>query len=75
MELPDGLKPPQWDTRLMSKYNGSESKDVFWTWLCSVMFAYQSSQLSGPERDEEQVLILDILLGEKAKEWFQDCMS
>ncbi len=75
MELPDGLKPPQWDARSMSKYNRSELKDVFWTWLCSVIFAYWSSQLGGPDRDEESVLILDVLLGDKAKEWFQDHMS
>ncbi len=59
----------------MTKYTGSESKDVFWQWLKSVVFAYRSSQLGGPERDEEWVLILDLLLEDKAKLWFQDRIS
>lgn len=40
-----------------------------------MVFAYRSSQLGGLERDEEWVLILDLLLEDKAKLWFQDCIS
>ncbi len=75
LQIPDGLKPPRWDAKTMTKYTGSESKDLFWQWLKSVVFMYRSSQLGGPEHDEEQILILDLLLEDKAKLWFQDCIS
>lgn len=75
LQIPDGLKPPRWDAKTMTKYGGSELKDIFWQWLKSVVFAYRSSQLGGPERDEERVLILDLLLEDKAKLWFQERIS
>ncbi|PBK84134.1 hypothetical protein ARMGADRAFT_1088599 [Armillaria gallica] len=30
LQIPDGLKPPRWDAKTMTKYGGLESKDVFW---------------------------------------------
>lgn len=59
----------------MEKYVESESHDMFWQWLWSVAFQYQTTLLRGPDRDEERVLILGTLLEGKAKEWFQDQMS
>ncbi|KAK0432702.1 hypothetical protein EV421DRAFT_1742093 [Armillaria borealis] len=75
LQIPDGLKSLRWDSKTMTKYSGSESKDIFWQWLKSVVFAYRSSQLGGPECDEERVLILDLLLDDEAKLWFQECIS
>ncbi|KAK0242144.1 hypothetical protein EDD85DRAFT_946266 [Armillaria nabsnona] len=75
LQIPDGLKLPRWDAKTMTKYSGSDSKDTFWQWLKSVVFAYRSSQLGGLEHNKECVLILDLLLEDKAKTWFQERIS
>ncbi|KAK0240619.1 hypothetical protein EDD85DRAFT_950466 [Armillaria nabsnona] len=68
--IPDGLKGARLDVKSMKKYDGTSSREVYWEWLRSLVFAYRASQLGGPDRDEERVLILDLLLEGKAKAWF-----
>ncbi|KAK0432737.1 hypothetical protein EV421DRAFT_1742119 [Armillaria borealis] len=69
--IPDGTKGTRLEVKSMKKYDGEASQEVLWEWLHSVVFAYHTSQLGGPDRDEERVLTLDLLLVGKAKTWFQ----
>ncbi|PBK90134.1 hypothetical protein ARMGADRAFT_1083024 [Armillaria gallica] len=71
LSIPDGAKGTRLDVKNMKKYDGTASREILWEWLRSVVFSYCTSQLGGPDRDEEQVLILDMLLEGWAKMWFQ----
>lgn len=75
LAIPDGAKGTHLDTKTMKKYDGTASCEVLWEWLCSVVFAYRTLQLGGPDHDEQRVLILDLLLEGKAKTWFQQKIS
>ncbi|PBK97568.1 hypothetical protein ARMGADRAFT_1076037 [Armillaria gallica] len=69
--IADRLKGARLDVKSMKKYDGTPSHETYWVWLCSVIFAFRASQMGGPDGDEERLLILDSLLEEKAKAWFQ----
>ncbi|PBK97560.1 hypothetical protein ARMGADRAFT_1076027 [Armillaria gallica] len=73
--IPDGLKPSRVDSKSMTKYDGTASRETFWEWLRSVVFTYRAAHLGGLERDEERVLILDTMLAGMAKSWFQRRIS
>ncbi|SJL16375.1 uncharacterized protein ARMOST_19897 [Armillaria ostoyae] len=73
--IPDGTKGARLEVKSMKKYDGEASREILWEWLRSVVFAYCTSQLGGPDRDEERVLTLDLLLVGKAKTWFQQRVS
>ncbi|PBK82267.1 hypothetical protein ARMGADRAFT_1090477 [Armillaria gallica] len=51
--IPDGLKGAHLDVKSMKKYDGTPSRDRYWEWLWSMVFAYRASQMGGPDRDEE----------------------
>ncbi|SJL05232.1 uncharacterized protein ARMOST_08598 [Armillaria ostoyae] len=71
LSIPDGAKGTHLNVKHMKKYDRKPSHEVLWEWLRSVVFLYHTSQLGGPDRNEERVLILDSLLEGQVKSWFQ----
>lgn len=67
----DRVKVMRFDPKMLKKYDGTSSWEIFWEWLWSIVYGYRIAQLGGPDHDEERLFILDSLLEGQAKLWFQ----
>ena len=69
-DLAKRLKVP-----MPSKYSGADDVDLFEQWILDLSIWMRLSALSGPERDQDRVLVLGFALESEAHAWFNDSIA